>query len=295
VAGYLRAPSGGEVAYLTYGKVGLADPAAAATAPPTLEEMKVGSLTLDPIGKPVEAPLKHARTVRLGYLTGDQLVAVTYETDGYQGLGKATAYSIDKSAGKAKPTRLPSFGASVWIRYDSVDADGVAPTGVKADWSDQTGGASEFLLGDNNQRVALQGEEALGTSFAWSPDKRHAVFATVANPCAPNEADRQASLYLVDGESGRLKHVFKGATAFHARFLDDNVLAYDDDDGIVRLYDVTGARELGKLAVKGGVGLVGVATGHGAMCRDDRAAAVTGTEGPAEPEPAEGEDEEVGD
>jgi hypothetical protein len=125
---------------------------------------------------------------------------------------------------------------------------------------------------------------------AWSPDQRRLAFATRADPCAGDAADRMSALYLVDVESGKLRHVTKARSAFLPRFVDALLLAYEDDEGAVRLYDPAAGRETGRLKAKGGAGMFGLGAQKGELCtREDSTT-------PVAPElvPSSGGEDEVG-
>ncbi|HEU5060456.1 MAG TPA: hypothetical protein VFU21_28190 [Kofleriaceae bacterium] len=295
VVGFLASPGGDEIAYVTVREVTMPDDPKA--APPVLASARIGTLSLaspDTPGK--EAEVKNARTLALEYLPGDELVATAYQPQGYWGLGNATSYSIDKAAGKAKASKAPPPGGRrLLVRFEGVeletpgDADGIA-----ADWNPETGTAEEFVLDASKKRVQLpKGEAARRASIAWSPDRKKVAFATQADPCADKPADRASALYLVDVESGKLKHVSKGQAAFSPRFLDAATLAYADEEGGVRLYDAAAGRETGKLSTRGGVGLAGVGSQSGLLCTRESAPPPETGVTPQAGDPSEGEEPEI--
>ena len=299
VVGFLASSTGDEIAYVTVREAALPDDPKA--APPVLAVAKIGTLSLAaPEAAVVEAELKNARTLALEYLAGDELVATVYQPQGYWGLGAATSYSIDKATGKAKASKAPPAGGRrLLVRFEGVELETPGDTeGIAADWNPETGTAEEFVLDASKKRVQLpRGEAARRASIAWSPDRKKVAFATQADPCADNPADRAAALYLVDVESGKLKHVSKGQAAFSPRFLDPTTLSYADEEGGVRLYDAVAGRENGKLSTRGGLGLVGVGSQAGLLCTRESAPppATAGTPPPGdgsdaeEPEITEGE------
>jgi len=138
-----------------------------------------------------------------------------------------------------------------------------------------------------------KGQAARRASIAWAPDRKKVAFATQADACAEKPADRAAALYLVDVESGKLKHVSKGQAAFSARFLDPTTLAYADEEGGVRLYDAAAGRENGKLSTRGGVGLIGVGSQAGLLCMRESAPPPEAAVAPQPGDPAEGEEPEI--
>jgi len=163
-------------------------------------------------------------------------------------------------SGEAKASKAPPAGGRrLVVRFEGVELETPGDAeGIAADWNPDTGTAEEFLLDASKKRVQLpRGQAARRASIAWSPDRKKVAFATQADACADKPADRAAALYLVDVESGKLKHVSKGQTGFSARFLDPTTLAYADEEGGVRLYDAVAGRENGRLTTKGGLGLIG--------------------------------------
>ncbi len=273
VVGFLPSPSGDEIAYLTVREVAMPDDPKA--APPVIAAAKIGVLSLAaPEAAVKEADIKNARTLALEYLAGDELVATTYQPQGYWGLGTPASFSIDKAAGKAKPAKAPPAGGRrLLVRFEGVELETPGDVeGIAADWNPETGTAEEFVLDASKKRVQLpKGEAARRASIAWSPDRKKVAFATQADPCADKPADRAAALYLVDVESGKLKHVAKGPAVFSPRFLDPTTLGYADEEAGVRLYDAAAGRETGKLTTKGGLGLIGVGSQASLLCTRESA------------------------
>ena len=282
VLGFLASPSGDEIAYVAASHVRLAEPAG---APPRLATAQVGVVNLSrPEAVGPAATIKDARVLAIEYLAGDELVATRYDPAGTWGLGQAHPLTIDRSDGTARPTKAPEPsepGRRLLVRYETVALETAGePDGVAADWNPETGGAEEFVIESSHKRVQLRsGDAAARSSFAWSPDRSRLAFATVADPCAPLEVDRQASLYLVDAESGRLRHIYRGATRFLPRFLGAGTLAFEDEGGAVRLYDAAIGREVGRLETRGGVAFVGLGALAGPVCMSEPAP-------PAQPAPS---------
>ena len=276
VLGFLASPSGDEIAYAAASHVSLAEPAG--EAPPRLATAQVGVVNLSrpEVVGPV-ATIKDARTLAIEYLAGDELVATSYDPAGTWGLGQAHPFTIDRSDGTARPTKAPEAGAEpvrrLLVRYETVELETSGePDGIAADWNPETGGAEEFVIESSQRRVQLRsGDAAARSSIAWSPDRGRLAFATVADPCAPQVVDRQASLYVVEAESGRLKHVYRGATRFVPRFVNAGTLAFEDENGAVRLYDAAIGREVGRLEERGGVNFVGLGALAGPLCKSEPA------------------------
>ncbi len=295
VVGFLPSPSGDEIAYVTVREVAIPDDPKA--SPPVLAVTRIGTVSLaapETAGK--EAEVKSARTLALEFLAGDELVATAYQAQGWWGLGAATSFSIDKTAGKAKASKTPPPGGRrLLVRFEGVELDSPGDAeGIAADWNPETATAEEFVLDASKKLVQLpKGQAARRASIAWAPDRKKVAFATQADACAEKPADRAAALYLVDVESGKLKHVSKGQAAFSARFLDATTLAYADEEGGVRLYDAAAGRENGKLSTRGGVGLIGVGSQAGLLCMRESAPPPEAAVAPQPGDPAEGEEPEI--
>jgi hypothetical protein len=203
-----------------------------------------------------------------------------------------TAAAADP-AGAAAPTEpaapsSPPPPRRLLVRYELVELEAPGDgDGIAADWNPETGAAEEFVIDSSKRRVQLpSGEAALRSSLAWSPDRNRLAFATAADPCAAQQLDRQSALYLVEAESGKLKHVFKGVTRFRPRFLDPAILAFEDDAGGIRLHDAAVAREVGRLENRGGLSFVGLGATPGLPCTGEPTAAPAGSS-PANPTQAE--------
>ena len=276
VLGFLASASGDEIAYVAASHVSLAEPPA---APPRLAIARVGVVNLSrPEVVGPAATIKDARALAVEYLAGDELVVTRHDADGFWGLGQAHPFTIDRSDGTARPTKAPGAGSErpgrrLLVRYETVELETHGePDGIAADWNPETGAAEEFVVESSQKRVQLRaGDAAVRSSVTWSPDRSRVAFATLADPCAPQDVDRHASLYVVEAESGRLKHVYKGATRLQPRFVDAATLAFEDDGGAVRLYDAAIAREVGRLETRGGLSFVGLGALAGPVCRSEPA------------------------
>lgn len=319
VLGFLLSPSGDELAYVAASQLQPGQPPAAgsAGAPPVLAGLQVGVVSLAaPDAATTPAKLKSARTLALEYLPGNELVATAYDPQGWWELGRAHAFSIDRSSGKATPTTPPSQAAPrqaapsadagvapisdptavpsnrrLVVRYETVelevrgDADGVA-----ADWNPENGTVEEFVVEASRRRIQLPpGEQARRDSLTWSPDRARLAFATAADPCAEQPLDRQSALYVVDVESGKLRHIVRGSARLQPHFADPATVAFEDEQGTIHLYDAAVAREVGRLENRPGQSFTGLGSMAGARCRKAPAGATPSSDAvgdTATPEPA---------
>src|SRR5689334_14746237 len=90
------------------------------------------------------------------------------------------------------------------------------------------------------------------------------AFPTAVDPCAKDAAP---TLYVADARTGALKHVLTAKSRFATRWLDANVLAYEDGDGAIRLWDGTTGREVMKLDNKAGLALDVLSLGLAPICK----------------------------
>ena len=271
----LPSSTGDEIAFVVMDRVDPAIGSGSGARPPALVQTRVGTVSLaDPTLRAPLAVLPAARTLSLAYLAGDELVVTAHARgDSYWGDGAATPLAIDRASGKTRPARPVEPGTRrLLVRYEGVQLEDPARAeGIAADWTPEAGTAEEFVLESSKKRVQLpRGEAARRNAVAWSPDRRRLALVTAADPCAASALERQAALYLVDVESGRLTHAARGTGPFHPVFLDANLVAYEDDEGGVRFHDASVGRERGRLSTRGGLGRFGVGAARTALCmRED--------------------------
>ena len=286
VLAFLPSPSGDEIAYVAATR--LAPPADGDTAGAVFAKAEVGTVQLASAElKNNTASFPGARALAVEYRTGDQLIAAVTAAKG----GEKT-FSIERATGKTKPAPAATPDARrLVVRYEEIALAAPPEAGVAADWAPDTGTAEEFMLDPSKQRVQLPaGQAALGSTTVWSADRSRLAFATAADPCAADAITRQAALYVVDAESGKLKHVASGERAFMPRFVDAALLAYQDDEGAIHLYDAAAARETARLATRGELGMLGVQSQRGRVCWSKGVApapsAPPSSDQPAAPPPA---------
>lgn len=302
VLGFLLSPSGDELAYVTASGLRPGQPPGpdGAGSPPVLAGIQIGVVSLAaPDAPTTPAALKSARTLVLEYLPGDELVATAHDPEGWWELGEAHAFSIDRTSGKATPTATPgrvddggppppaprpahdagtgptsadptavSSERRLVVRYETVELESPGDTqGVAADWNPENGTVEEFVIEASRKRVHLPpGEQARRDSLTWSPDRARLAFATAADPCAEQPLDRQSAFYVVDVESGRLRHLVRGSARLRPRFADPVTVAFEDEQGTIHLYDAAVAREVGRLENRPGQSFVGLGAMPGVPC-----------------------------
>lgn len=278
LAGFVRSPSQREVALVGYDRAELPTDAAGkitvdGAKPPLLARpwaLTLDAETLEPIGK--RAILAKGRRVAVGYGAGDQLLAYSAAAEGRWGVTAPAYVAIDRTTGKTTKTAATPLEASVEIALE--DGEVLMPlSGLTLEG--EGGEVSRLgLPGGGEVRIPESGRARRG-SLSLSPGGAHLAFATAADPCS---AEAAPSLYVADGKTGALRHVLTGKSRFAARWLDDAVLAYDDPDGMVRLWDAGTGREVTRLAEKAGLSLAILAMSAAPVCKSAPPTAETGAE-----------------
>lgn len=280
VAAWLPSPSGDELAFVAYSSV--KSPATDAD-PTVLGYVKVGIIDMDTLqvhGNELASVKGTPRRVSLGYRAGDELVVVTGDADGRWGTKNEKTFVFDRGQTKLKPSKVALDAAEILhVDYDRVRLARAASSEIQAEAE-----ATTFRLLPTNTTVSMPAGEAVGEGgYSWSPDKVHLVVRTVARPC---EDQRERTLYLIDAATGNQKNILRGVASFETRWIDNDHFVYEDDEGMLRIYDVEERTQIARLEEKGGLGLVGVAVGRGPVCTE-RIADDAATEAV---EPAAGDD-----
>ncbi len=284
IAAFVHA-AGNEFAVLTFDKVELpattktsdktsdkasGKPAASAVLAPTIARAAVqlfDATTFAPLGNKVTVPV--GREIRIGYAAGDQLiVSVAPATDRWH-VGPPTLYSVDKSAGKlVATTTTPVTGVVL-----TLDEGGTlqATTGFEPTDMIDANAARGLLVTASKHALEIPGTTglALGT-LNTAPDGQRAAFATAVDPCNSVEAP---SLYVVD-VAGTVKHVLTSRSQFTSRWLSPTLLAYQDDDNGIRVWDALLGREQYRFANRAGLALAALSPGPKPICKSQPPAPV---------------------
>jgi len=202
------------------------------------------------VGKRVMVPA--GKQLALGYGTGGALVVAT---DG-------AAQSVDKTTGKL--TKIS--GALPVPRIEATLEEGHVvrvPEGVEAAWQGDPPVAGSLKVGATAIGVPESGQTAQ-TAVAVAPGGARLAFSTAVDPCAKDTAP---SLYVADTKTGALKHLLTAKSRFDTRWLDGNVLAYEDGDGAIRLWDATTGREAIRLDERGGLALDVLSLSPAPVCK----------------------------
>ncbi len=231
VAGFVRAPGGGEVAIVGFDKVDHE-----ADKPPVIARgwlVELDPATWKPLGPRVTLPA--ARTIAAGYAAGDQLLVATKSDRDW------TTSSVDRSTGKLAKVAQPLPAPHIEV---GLDTGGTVLAGSDGDITSVAVGSAAITPPESGK--------AARDTIAIAPNNASVAFATAVDPCAK---DALPSLYVADPKTGALRHVLTAKSRFATRWLDATTLAYDDGDGGIRLWDVTSGRELERLDDKSGIAL----------------------------------------
>ncbi len=269
VAGFIRAPGGGEVALLGFDKIDRPKGETKGEMKPDTPATFVSSWVLilettdwTVVGKKV--PLGAARELGVGYGTGDQLLVVTAQPDGRWGTKNVVVSAVDKTAGKLTKVSTPPPIPRIVLTLDEGRMVREA-TGIVAVWSaDDPPTTPNFKTAAGTTIEVPESHAARQASFAVAPTSGRVVFSTAVDPCAKDVAP---SLYVSDGKSAALKHVLTAKSRFANRWIDANTLAYEDGEGAIRIWDATTAREVQKLENKAGIALDILSLAPAPLCK----------------------------
>ena len=217
--------------------------------------------------------LPPAREVTVGYGAGDQLLISTAQATGRWTVGDPVVSSVDRSTGKLTTVATAPAALRVVMSLDEGHLVRI-PDGVVAAWTGDppVTGSLKIAAGQAGQtgqavEKAIQIPEsgmALQASITVSPGGAYVAFATAADPCAKDAAP---SLYVADARTGTYKHLLSAKSRFPTRWLDASVLAYQDGDGALRLWDATAGREVMRLEDKSGIALDVLSLAAAPLCK----------------------------
>lgn len=283
VAGFVRAPGGGEVAVLGFDKIDRPKTGPGEDAPATFVTAWV--LVLDtaewkPLGPKVMLPA--ARELAVGYGAGDQLLVSTAPANGRWGIGDPTIASVDKTTGKTTTVQAAMPVPRIALTLDEGRVVR-SPDGIEAAWSGDPPVTSSFKAGGAPIAIPESGAAAQA-SVAVGPGGARVVFATAVDPCAK---DLAPSLYVGDAKKGTVKHLLTARSRFTNRWIDATTLAYEDGEGAIRLWDATTGREAQKLDNKVGIALDVLSLAPAPLCKAAPPAVDEGSGSAEEPLPPE--------
>lgn len=246
VAGFARPATGGEVALVGYDRIDRPKDnpdAAPLIARPWIQVYTAG-------GKPAwpRVVLPAAREIALGYAAGDQLLVSTAPATGRWSVGDATVSSVDRATGKLTRVATAAPATRVVVSFDEGHVVRV-PDGVVAAWTGDPPTTTSLKTPAGKPIPIPESGAAAQASIAVAPGGGHVAFATAVDPCAKDAAP---SLYVADAATGTYKHLLSAHSRFATRWLDASVLAYEDGDGGIRLWDAATGRQTARLEARTG-------------------------------------------
>jgi hypothetical protein len=259
VAGFVRSPSGSEIAVLGFDKI---DRPKGDDATPLIVRAFV--ITIDTKDwKPGQKTTINgpAREVSLGYGAGENLLVATAPANGRWGVGAPVVSSIDRSTGKATKVQTDMPLPRIVFSLEEGRLMRVPPDQVKATWAGDPPTAPTLTVGE--KQIAVQ-ESHQATRATVALGSTHLAFATAVDPCAQDTAP---SLYVADIKSGTQKHLLTAKSRFTTRWLTPTLLAYEDGDGAIRLWDSAKGREEMKLENKPGLALDVLSLAPAPLCK----------------------------
>ena len=294
VAGWVRSPSGDEIAWLGYWEVLMPDPAGAAgeaaagevaagevaagdspapageaaseMAPVLFNRTIVGVLdgtTLVPVGKQAVLRSEVAR-VDIQYRIGDELIINGYTADSAwrdRAGEPSQRYTYDKEAGKLKKINAePSDQPILSMTHEQIWSADKGP----AEFTVNEAESGATLALDGLEQVIALPKNTSVVGVSRSADKAFALVRTVAEPCADPPT---GSLYVVDTATGKLAHLLRGNSQFHVSWIDDRRFAYEDDNGRVRIHDLAEGKQVERLKNGGWLMLSGLSATRGIICQ----------------------------
>jgi hypothetical protein len=264
VLGFVRAPY--ETAVLGFDKVDH-EATASSFARPWLDILD-GDDKL--VGKRIMLPA--GKQLALGYGAGDALVVAV---DG-------APQAVDKTTGKL--TKIS--GALPVPRIEATLDEGKlvrVPEGIEAAWSGDPPATTSIKAGGAMIAIPESGHVAQ-SAVVVAPGGARIAFATAVDPCAKDTAP---SLYVATAKTSELKHLLTAKSRFDTRWLDTNVLAYEDGDGAIRIWDGATGREAMRLDERGGLALDVLSLATAPVCKQappTEAGSGSGEEAPLPPE-----------
>lgn len=280
IAGFIRAPSGSEIAVLGFERI---DRQKDDTTPPIVTRAFVFTLdTTDWKPSPravIDAPV---RELSLGYGAGDQLLVGVAAPSGRWTTAAPVVSSIDRTTGKLAQlaTPLPADRIAFSLEEGRVFR---VPDKAKGQWTGDPLASSMLEVGGKPMAIPESGAVAQSTVAVGTT---YVAFATAVDPCSDKTVP---SLYVLEQKTGTVKkHLLSAKSRFHTRWLSDALLAYEDGDGAIRVWDASTGRESFKLENKSGLALDVLSLSPAPLCKQAPPAVDVGSGSADELPPEEG-------
>jgi hypothetical protein len=275
VVGFVKAPSTNEIAVLGFDRIDPKPPEGSDT-PPTITRAFVFTVDLAEWKTSPRAVIsKQAREVSVGWGTGDQLLVGVAPATGRSTVGPTTVSAVDRATGKLASVATPMPAPRIVFSLEEGRVVRV-PDNVKATWSGEPATAPSLAVGERTIAIPESGT-TLQSTIAVGP--AYVAFATAVDPCSDKTSP---SLYVADLKTGAPKHLLTAKSRFSTRWFGTNLLAYEDGDGAIRVWDAQTKRESFKLENKAGLALDVLSLSPAPMCKQAP---------PAAPEAGSGSDD----
>lgn len=265
VVGFVRPASGSEVALVGFDKIDRdkPDPAGAEPAPTFARAWIQVYDAAEWKPSTPRIALPPAREIALGYGAGDQLLVATAQATGRWTVGEWAMSSVDRSTGKLTKVTAALPALRIVVSLDEGNLVRI-PDGVIAAWTGDPPVAPTLKTPTGKPIQVQESGAASQSSVAVSPSGGHIAYATAVDPCA---RDAAPSLYVADARTGTYKHLLSAKSRFPTRWLDASVLAYEDGDGAIRLWDATTGREAMRLEDRSGIALDALSLAAAPLCK----------------------------
>ncbi len=210
--------------------------------------------------------------VLLGY--GDDRLVV-----GVPGAAGLTVSAVN-DAGKLAPAAMPMPTPHVEVslleaRHERTDA------ALTRTWDGDARATSSIKIGETSITIPESGSATVA-SIVVSTDRDRVAFVTSVDPCAKDVAP---SLYVADVRTGAARHVLTAVSRFSPRWIDATVLAYEDGDAGIRLWDAATGRQVLEIDNPPGIALDALSLSPAPRCVTAPVAAPPGaTEPPDTPD-----------
>lgn len=236
-----------------------------------------------------KATFKKVRGVAVSFGTGGQVLVETLKPAGRWATTVGGTFSIDPSTGKtaASGDRTDPQSARAVVTLDETLVSGPAAGFKTTPSPGDPSLITEITVASTSRTISLP-ESGLGDASVprANPSGSRVAFATWVDPCGDPNGPKPA-LYVLDASTGDAGHVLSAASRFNVRWLSDDRLIYEDDEGALRIRDVPSKREVAKLeAKKIGFALAGLNPSPKPICRKEPLADVVIDDG-SEPMPPE--------
>lgn len=237
VVAYVRAASAPEIAIVGFDKI---DRPKQPDVPVTFAAawvQRIDAKTWQPLTDKASVPA--ARELAIGYGPGDQLVVAA----------DAAVFTVDKAGKLVEASALPVPRLALTVEEGRRIR---TPEGIRATWTGEPPTAPLLETATGKKITIPESGATLQASVATAPDGARVAFVTAVDPCRTEVAP---SLYIADAKTGAHRHVLTARSRFAPRWLEANLLAYEDGEGAIRVWDAAASRQAYKIENTPGIAL----------------------------------------